>query len=76
MKVIEIRCKPLLVPYKKPYYWAQGSIDGACVVLVEILTDEGITGFGECVGTPTAFGRLSLKPVDLLSGMTLSPTHA
>jgi muconate cycloisomerase len=56
MKVIEIRSKPLLVPCKKPYYLAQGAIDGACVVLVEILTNERITGFGECVGTPTADG--------------------
>ena len=56
MKVVEIRSKPLLVPYKRPYYWAQGTIDGASVILVEILTDEGITGYGECVGTPTADG--------------------
>ena len=56
MKITEIRTTPLLVPYKKPYYWAQGTIDGAYVILVEVLTDEGITGYGECVGTPTATG--------------------
>lgn len=56
MKITEIRTTPLLVPYKKPYYWAQGTIDGAYVIMVEVLTDEGITGYGECVGTPTATG--------------------
>lgn len=56
MKITEVRTTPLLVPYKKPYYWAQGTIDGAYVILVEILTDEGVTGYGECIGTPTAAG--------------------
>jgi len=56
MKITEIRTTPLLVPYKKPYYWAQGTIDGAYVILVEVLTDQGITGYGECIGTPTATG--------------------
>jgi L-alanine-DL-glutamate epimerase-like enolase superfamily enzyme len=56
MKITEIRTTPLLVPYKKRYYWAQGTIDGAQVILVEVLTDEGITGYGECIGTPTAVG--------------------
>jgi muconate cycloisomerase len=56
MKITEIRTTPLLVPYKKPYYWAQGTMEGADVILVEVLTDEDITGYGECVGTPTAAG--------------------
>ena len=49
MKITEVRTTPLLVPYTKPYYWAQGRIDGACVILVEVLTDEDITGYGECI---------------------------
>ncbi len=56
MKITEVRATPLLVPYKKPYYWAQGTIDGAAVILVEVLTDAGVTGYGESVGTPTAAG--------------------
>ena len=56
LKIIEIRTQPLLVPYQKPYYWAQGTIDGAAVILVEIITDEGIIGHGESVGTPTSAG--------------------
>ncbi len=54
MKIIEIRTTPLLAPYIKPYHWAQGVIQGATVILVEVHTDEGVTGYGESVGTPSA----------------------
>ena len=54
MKVTEIRTRPLLVPYKEPYHWAQGVVDHAGLVLVEVHTDEGVTGYGECIGTPSA----------------------
>lgn len=56
MKISAIQTTPLYVPYKKPYYWAKGTTDGASVILVEVHTDEGITGYGECIGTPTAAG--------------------
>lgn len=56
MKITKIHTRPLLVPYIKPYHWAQGVIDGATVILVEVHTDEGVTGYGESVGTPTAEG--------------------
>jgi L-alanine-DL-glutamate epimerase-like enolase superfamily enzyme len=54
MKITSIKTTPLLVPYSQPYYWAQGVIEGACVVLVEVHTDSGIIGYGESIGTPCA----------------------
>lgn len=54
MKISEIRFTPLLVPYTRPYYWAQGVIHGAAVILVEVETEEGIVGYGESVSTPSA----------------------
>lgn len=54
MKITKIETTPLLIPYKKPYYWAQGTILGATVILVEVHTDEGVTGYGESIGTPSA----------------------
>jgi L-alanine-DL-glutamate epimerase-like enolase superfamily enzyme len=54
MKITEIKTTPLLIPYTSPYYWAQGTIDGACVILVEVHTDEGLVGFGESIGSPCA----------------------
>ena len=54
MKITAIATTPLLIPYKKPYYWAQGVTHGAAVVLVEVHTDEGVTGFGESIASPSA----------------------
>jgi len=54
LKITKIRTTPLLVPYKKPYHWAKGVISGAGVVLVEVHTDDGIVGIGECVATPSS----------------------
>ena len=56
MKITKIHTRPLLVPYIKPYHWAQGVIDGATMILVEVHTDEGVTGYGETVGTPSVEG--------------------
>jgi muconate cycloisomerase len=56
LKITEVRTTPLLVPYTSPYHWAQGVIDGATVILVEVHTDAGLTGYGESVGTPSAEG--------------------
>lgn len=54
MKITQVDTTPLMVPYKKPYHWAQGVIDYTAVILVEVETDEGLSGFGECIGTPAA----------------------
>ncbi len=54
MKITEIRTTPIFLPYKIRYHWAQGTIDGAELILVEVHTDEGITGYGESVGSPSA----------------------
>jgi len=56
LKITEVRTRPLLVPYTSPYHWAQGVIDGAMVILVEVETDEGLKGYGESIGTPSAEG--------------------
>jgi len=54
MKITEVRTTPLIIPYKTPFHWAQRTVDGAVVILVEVHTDEGIVGYGECIGTPSA----------------------
>ncbi len=53
MKITRIRTTPLLVPPKEPYHWSQGVSGGAAVVLIEVETDEGVTGIGESIGSPT-----------------------
>lgn len=54
MKITDIRLTPLLVPYSRPYTWAQGVILGAELILVEVETDTGHIGHGECIATPDA----------------------
>jgi muconate cycloisomerase len=56
MKITEIRTTPIMVPYVEPFYFAQGVVHGATVILVEIHTDEGLIGYGESIGTPSAEG--------------------
>ena len=51
MRIADIRITPVTLPYKKPYVWAQGINHGATVVLVRVVTDEGITGIGESLTT-------------------------
>ena len=56
MKIVSVDTTPLLVPYKEPYYWAQGIIEGASVLLVEIKTDSGVIGYGESISSPAPEG--------------------
>jgi muconate cycloisomerase len=53
-KITAIETKLLRIPYKEPYHWAQGVIEAAEVVLTCIRTDEGITGYGESMGSASA----------------------
>lgn len=54
MKITKIETTPLKIPYRVPYHWAQGTVDYAQVILVTVHTDEGIVGYGESIGTPSA----------------------
>lgn len=52
MKITSITTTPLFIPYKTPFYWARGEVAGAEVLLVEVETDTGIKGYGECIAAP------------------------
>jgi len=54
VKITGIETRPLRIPYKKPFHWAQGVIEAAEVVLVCVRTDEGITGYGESMSSASA----------------------
>ena len=60
MIITSIRSTPLFVPYSKPFYWARGVIDGAETLLVEVKTDSGIVGFGECIAAPNGLAIKAL----------------
>jgi L-alanine-DL-glutamate epimerase-like enolase superfamily enzyme len=54
MKITRIETKPLRIPYKTPFHWAQGVIEAAEVILICVHTDEGITGYGESMSSASA----------------------
>ncbi len=65
MKITGIRTTPLALVFKEPYHWA-GRVDyGSSVVLVEVETDEGLTGIGESTAPKPAEGT-----VQFLKGVT------
>lgn len=47
MKITRVRTTPLSLPYRQVYHWSHGALRGARTVLVEVETDEGVTGTGE-----------------------------
>ena len=54
MKITAVRTTPLFLAYRQPYHWAQGINEGTEMVLVEVDSDEGLTGIGEAAATPNA----------------------
>ena len=47
MKILDIKTYPLCAMAQRPTYYSQQWIDRRLSLLVEIVTDEGITGWGE-----------------------------
>ena len=50
MKIVSIKAHQLAVPLVHPYVLSKeyGVYSTATPVIVEIMTDEGIVGYGEC----------------------------
>ncbi|HEU4751689.1 MAG TPA: enolase C-terminal domain-like protein, partial [Armatimonadota bacterium] len=50
MRITDVRTTPVRVPLRVPAKWSGGTRLTAPAVLVELVTDEGLVGLGECVG--------------------------
>lgn len=50
MKIKEMLCKRVRIPLVYPVKWSGGTRYSAPALIVQIITDEGIIGLGECVG--------------------------
>ena len=59
MKITAIRTRPLALAFKEPYHWAGRCDLGAVTVLIEVETDEGLTGYGESTASRPAEGVIS-----------------
>lgn len=47
MRIVEIRATPVNIPFHAPYVYALGSTASVTKTIVEVQTDEGVTGIGE-----------------------------
>jgi glucarate dehydratase len=64
MKITNVRWTPAFIPIEAPLRYAFGSHPGFSRIVIEVDTDEGITGLGECYGGANRIGQLEeLKPL-------------
>jgi L-alanine-DL-glutamate epimerase-like enolase superfamily enzyme len=54
MRITGIRATPVAVPFRRDETWAYGRRRGLISVLVEVDTDDGVTGIGEAAAYPAA----------------------
>jgi len=47
MKIVDIKAHPLRTELQQPFAFSQGWVKHRSATLVEVITDEGITGWGE-----------------------------
>ena len=52
MKITNVRAHPVSIPLGEPLWTAQEALKDAAVVLVEVTTEDGITGYGQIHGSP------------------------
>jgi L-alanine-DL-glutamate epimerase-like enolase superfamily enzyme len=53
MRITGLRPTPLAVPFREDELWAYGGRRGLVSVLVEVTTDDGVTGIGEAPAYPS-----------------------
>ena len=67
MKISDIQVIPLFIPLKETPPLSPGSSSSACHVLIKILSNEGITGYGEAFrfapGATKSLVEETLKPI-------------
>jgi L-alanine-DL-glutamate epimerase-like enolase superfamily enzyme len=53
MKVLSVELTPVSIPFHEPETWVWGQRRGISNVIVQLHTDDGLTGLGEAVGFPS-----------------------
>ena len=48
MRISAVRATPVNIPFHAPYRFSLGSTASVTKTIVEVETDEGVTGIGEC----------------------------
>lgn len=58
MKITDLRWTTAFIPIEAPLRYAYGAHPGFSRIIIEVDTDEGITGLGECYSGPSREGQL------------------
>ena len=58
MKITDLRYTPVYLPLTNPLVYSQGAHAGFSRIIVELETDEGLVGLGECYGGKAREGQL------------------
>lgn len=62
MKITAIRATPVNIPFRAPYRFSYGAIAAVTKTVVEVDTDLGLTGLGECADGDRAGDVMALAP--------------
>jgi L-alanine-DL-glutamate epimerase-like enolase superfamily enzyme len=47
MKITKVKATPVNIPLETPFWWTGGQYPGTSKTIIEMETDEGLTGLGE-----------------------------
>jgi D-galactarolactone cycloisomerase len=50
MKIASVRCHVLRAPIRNTFHYSQGYYGARSAVLLEVVSDDGLTGWGDCAG--------------------------
>jgi len=64
MKIRAITAIPFVLPYRKPFHMANGTVTEAAHVLIRVETDEGAVGVAEAVSRPMIYGESQASIVE------------
>src|SRR5258708_13552799 len=64
MKITDVRWTPAFIPIESPLRYAFGAHPGFSRIIIEVQTDEGLVGLGECYGGARREGQLAeMRPL-------------
>lgn len=72
-QIAEIRATPVNIPLRAPYRFSYGSIASLTKTVVEVVTDDGVVGLGECADGDRSADVLRLR--ELLVGLEIRDLH-
>lgn len=64
MKIRAVDAVPFVLPYRRPFHMATGTISEAAHVLIRVETDDGLSGVAEAVSRPMIYGESQASIVE------------